>query len=272
MDYKKIWKESDLVFVLKNFVAAAILIMLIGSGVLLAVKIYTNHGEVAIVPSLVGRYTEEAEVILNNHKIEFQVIDSMYDSSKAFGTILEQTPPAGEAIKQNSIIYLIVNSRSIRNVPIPEVRDLSLRQAEAMLKSIGMELGETIFVPSEYNDLVLGIRHNGSSLKAGSKLPEKSEVTLIVGRAANSTSTIIVPDLIGMTVEQARVMIINSQFIVGSINFDVMPEGNAESYVIYSQTPVAGSWENAGKAIDITLTLDESKMPTNNENDEEDFF
>ena len=274
MDLKKAWSKSNWMFVLKNFLVAGVLFVLITTIVLFAIDSYTNHGAIAIVPDLYGKYTEEASVILAKEHIKFQVIDSVYDRSKALSSIVEQTPPAGTTIKKNSTVYLIINTQTLRQITVPELRDMSLRQAEATLNSIGLKVGRITYTPSEYNNLVINVHVNERSLQKGTRLPEQSSVDLTVGIMNETIMPTLVPDLIGLTLEQARLKIIKSQMVVGEIKFDVPPTGNESEYFVYAQSIKSGKWENAGKAINISLGLGKNNMGESTETtqEEEDFF
>ena len=273
MSSEKKWSKSNWLFVLGNFIAAGVLFVLMVVVALFVIDSYTHHGEVATVPDLSGRYTEEAGVILAQEHIRFQVIDSVYVRNKALGSIVEQTPPAGTIIKKNSTIYLTLNSRSIRQVTIPELRDMSLRQAEATVKTIGLKVGNITYNPSEYNNLVLDVRHKGVRLRSGAKLPERSSIDFTVGVSSEAGVPTLVPDLIGLTIDGARTKILDAQMTVGAIKFDVPPTGNESEYIVYSQSIKSGSWENVGKSISISLSLDRSRVLESVEvEQEEDFF
>ena len=120
--------------------------------------------EAEIIPDLKGSYVEEAEVMLAKQGLFPQVIDSVYVRDKKLGTIIEQIPPANSTIKRNRPVYLIINSRQIRQVPLPDVNDVSYRQADAMLKSIGLNVSNVEYTPSEYKDLVIDVKYRGRSI------------------------------------------------------------------------------------------------------------
>ena len=167
MDFKKFWKESFAGFVLKRILLAITIFVALAWITLLIVDQYTRHGEFEVVPDLRGMYVEEAQLLLSNQDLYPQVIDSVYVRNKKLGTIIEQTPVPNSTVKKNRPIYIIINSRQVRKIPVPDVTDVSFRQADAMLKAIGLNVSGVDYKPSEYKDLVIDIKYRGRSIEPG---------------------------------------------------------------------------------------------------------
>ncbi|MDD3321514.1 MAG: PASTA domain-containing protein [Paludibacter sp.] len=259
MDFKHFWKETFGGFVLKNVLLALLIFVALVWGILIGVDYYTHHGEAEIIPDLRGSYVEEAAVVLAKQGLYPMVIDSVYDREKQLGTIIEQIPPANSTVKRNRPIYLIVNSLQVRKVPMPDVNDVSYRQADAMLKSIGLYVSNVEYTPSEYKDLVTDVKYNGVSILSGTRLPEGSAVVLVVGSGLGNNNS-IVPAIKGLALEDARQSILSSSFVIGAVNYDETPSGNESEYFIYRQRPSAGSALPTGSRIDIYLTKDKSRL------------
>jgi len=277
MDIKKFWKETFGGFVLKNVLISIAIIVALTWIALIAMDFYTHHGDYEVVPDLRGSYVEEAEVILAKQGLFVQVIDSVYVRNKKLGTIIDQIPAPNSNVKNNRAIYLIINSRQVRQVTLPDVSDVSYRQADAMLQSIGLVIGSVEYAPSDYKDLVLEIKYKGRVLDAGTRVPEGSTVVLVVGNGLGAAQA-VVPVLKGLALEEASEAIIAAQLNVGAVEYDVPPSGNEADYIIYRQRPSAGSSISAGTAIDLFLSKDKARVNEVFEEDnkqvekEEDFF
>jgi beta-lactam-binding protein with PASTA domain len=259
MDIKKFWKETFAGFILKNFLLA-IGIIVVGAWIaLIAVDFYTHHGEAETIPDLRGSYVEEAEIILAKKGLYPVVIDSVYVRDKKLGTIIEQIPPAYSTVKSNRPIYLIINSRSVRQVPLPEINDVSYRQADAMLKSMGLSVSNVEYAPSEFKDLVIDVKFHGRSVTPGTRIPEGSTVVLVVGSGLGNSQA-IAPSLKGLGLEEATQEIQSATLIIGSVEYDVTPSGNEDDYIIYRQRPAAGTSLTAGSRIDVYLTKDKARL------------
>lgn len=277
MDIKRFFKETTGGFILKNFILAGVILVALVWVALLGIDFYTHHGESEVMPDLRGTYVEEAQVVLARKGLHPQVVDSVYMRNKKLGTIIDQIPPPNSTVKRNRTIFLVINSRQVRQVPMPNINDVSFRQADAILKSIGLSVGSVEYTPSEYKDLVTDVKFRGRSILPGTRIPEGSSVVLVVGSGLGE-SGMEVPPLKGMQLEEGRQVVISSSFVIGAINYDVPPSGNESDYVIYRQRPTAGSLIPAGSRVDVWLSKDKSMLDkvfeedsTSNQNDEQFF-
>jgi beta-lactam-binding protein with PASTA domain len=202
---------------------------------------------------------EEAQILLTKQGLYAQVVDSVYVRDKRLGTIIDQIPAANSTVKRNRPIYLIINSRKVRQVTLPDVSDVSYRQADAMLQSIGMSVSSVEYAPSEYKDLVTEVKYHGRSILPGTLVPEGSSVVLVVGSGLGNAEG-AAPALKGMGIEEATKIVETSMFVIGSVEYDVTPSGNEADYIIYRQRPSAGSLLPAGSRIHIFLSKEKSRM------------
>jgi beta-lactam-binding protein with PASTA domain len=273
MDLKKFWKESSIAFVLKNIALAVIVFAVLVCLTLVFIDRYTHHGEAEVVPNIKGLYAEEAEVLLKNHGLLLQVVDSVYDLKKPLGTIVEQTPSEESIIKRNRPVYVVINSREIRLIPLPDINDVSHREAMAMLRSLGFKVNKVEYSPSEYKDLVISIKHNGRVISSGTRLVEGSSVSLVVGSGGGGNEQTATPSLIGLKLNDGRAASIRSSLIIGAINYDVEPADDEDEYVIYRQQPAAGKTVTIGSRINLWLSKDRTKQDHNSDSSgEEEFF
>jgi beta-lactam-binding protein with PASTA domain len=276
MDLKRFWKESLPGFIIKRILLALLIIVVLSWSTLILIDVYTRHGESVPVPDLRGLYVEEANNILQNNELYSLVIDSVYVREKALGTIIDQIPPAGSSVKKNRSIFLIVNKKQFRKIPLPDVNDISYRQADALLRSLGLRISNVIYSPSEFKDLVIDVLYNGKSIEPGTRLSEGSSVVLMVGSGMGN-NVAQVPSLVGLTLAQAKELAIASSFVIGGVNFDEAPGANEGKFLIFKQQPLGGQGEPVGSRIDVWLTRDQDiinesirNQPDNNE--EETFF
>ena len=239
MNFKTFWKETIAGFIIKRVLLALLIVIVLAWVTLLLLDRYTHHGESVRVPDLQGLFVEEAQSILANYALYPEVIDSVYVKDKPLGTIVEQVPSANSSVKKNRSIYLILNKRQMNMVPFPDVNDISVRQADALLKSLGLSVSGVIYSPSEFKDLVIDVSYMGQSIVPGTRLPEGSRVTLIVGSGVGSEIS-YVPDLVGRTYVNAKNEAIVSMFVIGAVNYDIPPAGDENEYIIYKQKPEAG--------------------------------
>lgn len=242
---------------LKNLVLACVIIVLLFVGVLLWLNIYTHHGEALQVPNLVGLRLDDASNLLANDELHYQIVDSVFQPNKQPGVVVEQQPTPGSFVKSYRDVYLTINARRPPGTPIPDVRDLSLRPAQALLENMGLHVGNVEYVPSDFNNLVMDIKYQGRILAPGQQIPAGSTVTLVVGRKAlPADGLLVMPDLTDMNLEEATSLVNNDMLTLGAINFDEQPSSDQDkaNFVVFKQLPEAGDSIPAGKPVTIWLT------------------
>jgi len=274
MDFKNFWKETKTGFVLTN-VLIAIGVIIIGVVVLqMCLKRYTEHGVEVEVPDITGLYMEEAKITLAADDLRLEVVDSTYSTKKPLGTIVEQNPVAGSKAKHGRVVYAVQNARFRRPVVMPEMRDVSLRQAQATLHSLGLTTVDILYEPSTYKDIVLDIQTvNGDAILAGQTVAEGSAVVLVVGKG-QGTAEVTVPSLSGKSLNEARSWLLSSMLTLGIVEYDEPPtEDNQDLYIVYSQMPQSGTVVVEGTSVNVKMSKDiEKTITTDNEGDEEEFF
>lgn len=275
MNFKEFWKKSFGGLILKNILAAIAIIIILVWITLWGINKYTNHGVSETVPDLRGSYVEEAEVLLAQQGLYPKIIDSVYISGKRLGSIVEQIPLPGSIVKKNRPIFLVVNSRQVRPIPLPDITDVSFRQAEAMLNAIGLRVGKVEYTPSEYKNLVIDVLYLGKSVPSGTRIPEGASLVLVVGQGLGDHAS-RVPSLKGLNLENGRTEAISSSYIIGAAEYDKEPHGNEAEYVIYRQHPSAGRSVPIGSRIDVWLSTDRSMLDKifedEDDNKDEQFF
>lgn len=174
-------KKASLRFILINLAAMAAVVV---AAVLITfrwIDSYTEHGVAIMVPDITGMQEEEAVQILGKHHLTGVVDDYTYIKGVPVGEIISQRPAQNAKVKRGRKIYLTVSSGNQPMIAVPDVADnSSLRQAESRLRAAGFKLAPHDTIDGEL-DWVYGIRYNGRELQGQEKVPEGSELTLIIG-------------------------------------------------------------------------------------------
>ncbi|MGN0234905.1 MAG: PASTA domain-containing protein [Paludibacteraceae bacterium] len=258
-----------------NLLLALVIIVLLVVGLWFWLRAYTHHGEEVDVPSVVGLYLPEAEPVVHAAGMVLVITDSTFTNNVPLGAIAEQTPPAGSHAKHGRQLYVVVNATCKRQVMLPDVHDLSYRQAAATLRSVGVRVSDDYeWEPSEYKDLVLDVKYNGESLPVGARVDEGAEVTLVVGFGKGTEMT-DVPNVVGRSLPEARALLLSQRLTVGTVEYDetVDESGRTESGempVVYSQTPELGQRILEGSMVNLKLSADIEKAVTTHNTDSED--
>ena len=145
-------------------------------------KKYTRHGNEIEMSNFIGM--DSQQLIQENMSEDFIIVvsDYIFDKSTQPGIILKQNPTPGEMVKKGRKVYLTVASSDPPKVKMPHLQDISLRQAEIMLKAIGLEMGTVIYKPSVYENVVLEQLYEGRSIAAGTEIKMGEKITFVVGK------------------------------------------------------------------------------------------
>jgi beta-lactam-binding protein with PASTA domain len=102
-------------------------------------------------------------------------------------------------------VYLTVNRSVPPLVVMPRLVG-SFRNAVMILKQFGLKLGDTSYRTDFAKNAILSQLYNGKEIKPGTKIPMGSSISLVLGSGISNTN-VGVPDLFGMTYEEARVLL-----------------------------------------------------------------
>ncbi len=246
---------------LLNILLALLLYFLffwIGSSIL---ENYTKHGETLSVPDLRGMTMEKVEDVLANKGLEFKIVDSSYNAKKRPLTILDQTPAANAKVKEGRTIYLTVNARLAPQIKMPDLKDASLKQAQMILESAGLNVGKLIYKPDLAQNAVLDQLYKGEHIEAGTSVKKGATIDLILGDGLGTTE-IEVPNLVGLSLREVKFVLDGSSLNLGSVFADKTVHGDTLSAIIYEQSPEYPSDRkiNMGDVIDVYVTKDKSLL------------
>ena len=245
------------VFLLNLLAAVALgFALLYGSYFLL--KGYTHHNETLSVPDLRGMEIPKARQTLRKRDLEMVIADSAYVPNAQPLTVIEQQPQASDKVKMNRKIYLKVNASEPPKVPVPDLKDVSLRQAIKILKTKGFEIGELQYIPGLAKNTVVRLEVGGETIKAGRKVEKGTTIDLVLeqGRTAAKTE---IPSLTGLTESEAQFYLKGKGLNFGSKIYDSTVV-DSQSAIIYKQRPLYRPQQKIakGEIIDVWLTSKEA--------------
>jgi beta-lactam-binding protein with PASTA domain len=240
-------------------------------------RIYTNHGDSVEIPDLKGKTSAEVAEILDRKDLRFAIRDSLYSRETPPGTVLDQFPKPGMKVKENRTIYITICAASQGLIPMPQLTDISYRQATNLIESSGLIAGNIEYKQSEFPNLVLEQKVNGRNVSKGEMIPKGSIVDLVLGSDSDG-STIEVPNLFGRNLTEARLILGEAFLNAGNITYDesFTSEDQKIKGLIWKQSPdPVDVFEVAkGTSIDVWLTIDPTKLQAKPETEkpENSFF
>ena len=210
-------------------------------------ELHTNHGKEIAVPNVMNKSVHEAIKILEDTGLDYEVDSGKYEPKFKPFQVLQIYPSPGSRVKDGRTIILKVNPRSYAPVSVPDVLDRYKGLAFRQLEQVGLKVGDTILEPSIQRDAVIRLLYNGATLKPGALLPRFSTIDIVIG--AGPKRNISVPNLVGLTVQEAKAIIKQNLFEIGLVEHE---DGGAdESDIVYYQDPAAFDVRDQGMQIDI---------------------
>ncbi len=182
-----------------------------------SLRFYTHHGEGVPVPKLKGLPIETAIQELESQGFRYQ-IDSVYQLDKQPGVVIEQDPDPSTNVKLNRTIYLTIITRQAPNVRFPEIDSKTYLEVAAILSNYGLKLGDTAYVNDVAKDVVLKFTFRGRELSAGQEVPKGSRINLVLGDGKGA-SEVDIPNLVGLSLGEARLALLGSSLKLGTVNF-----------------------------------------------------
>lgn len=157
---------------------AIVLVIMLGLG------IFTRHNQSVKVPKVYGLPFEQVCKILDENNLRYEVVDSVYADGIAPGTVLEITPKEGSEIKPNRLVFLTMKAFYPKQVVIPDVSNVSERQARAVLGSLGFPNIHIQYTQGSHDDLVQCVKlRNGKAVKPGTRLFLNTPLIVVVSQS-----------------------------------------------------------------------------------------
>lgn len=237
-----------------TIVAAAVVILIIALVAGKAAGIFRFGGSSGIesssdsanieVPQLVGETQAVANEMCEKRNLVMKVV-SQKQSDKPVGTVLEQSIKAGEKVKKQTVIEVVICSGA-EEVEVPNVSGNTQDEAWKILKDKGFTDYE---VQMEYSDEY----DNGEVIKttpaAGETTTVDTKIVLVVSKGAEKAE---VPNLVGKTVSEAQKALSNKGLTDGG-STEEYSNTVAEGKII-SQNVKAGKKVDGGTSVSYVVS------------------
>jgi len=214
--------------------------ILLGIGILLVIFFIflqslswiTRHDKTLAVPPVTGKSFDEAKKILEGQGFDVEIQDTVYNDTAALLSVVKQFPTAESKVKMNRTVYLTINRDAAPDIEMPKLVGQSFRSAQITLQQQKLKLQDTIYKNDFATDQVLEQLYKGQPIKEGTKIPMGSGITLVISRGTGTTDQ-EVPDLFGMTLNEAKVILESNGLTLGTIQ----PTGADPNGYVYRQDP-----------------------------------
>ena len=193
------------------------------------------------VPSLKGLSEDDARQNLKALGLVFLVSERKAVSGAAPGTVVEQTPAAGQQLDPHATISVAL----ARELPkVPSVVGRSLMEAVALLQQSGYRLEQA--EPIADAKVPKG---NVVSQVPEAEAPQEADKPVLV-RLSSGPGDIEVPKLLGQSVETVKTKAKDLGFVLKIVWTE---EGETDDYIVLNQNPVPGTKIKPGDAVTVTV-------------------
>lgn len=197
-----------------------------------------------VVPRVLGLPLSEAQRQLTALHLQVQDGGSEMHATAPAGTVIWQDPPPG-VIAPEGLKVTLVSSAGPSKIPVPDVSGLDATLAQRLVAAAGLTVAqvESVQVPRTPPGVAAMTRP-----PAGSLLAPGAGLVLVVSRGE---ATIPVPDLLNMSVADARTRLEDTGLVLGSVTRRRTTDANPGQVV--GQKPAAGTLAPPGAVVDIVV-------------------
>ncbi|RAV98061.1 PASTA domain-containing protein [Pseudochryseolinea flava] len=237
------------------FIAFAIMMTLVVIYFYAYLPSTTNHGETITVPDIEGATLEELEEKLIQKDLDYVIDDSSYSPDFKPLTVLKQYPKAGSKVKEGRKIYISINSVTPPSVPVPNLIDASVLNAEVVLKSNELKRGKITLVRGPFN-IVKEMKFKGQPIHAGDRVPKGSVIDLVV--MDGGLNEIGIENWVGQPVDDVLFTIRAKNLNLGEV---IIVGGDTTGAVVLKQKPTAGENVKVGDNVDLWIGKEGTEVP-----------
>lgn len=195
------------------------------------------------MPSLIGSTEDDARETVEQERLFLARVDEVPHPSAPRGVVVWQDPPAGVVVPQGTPVRFSVSSGPQR-VPVPDVAGYDMAIAIMLIESAGLTVRS---IDSVQTAAPKNVTVNTRPPAGTPRLPGLG-VTLMVSVGA---PTISVPDLTGLTVEEAEAILEEAGLVLGT--FWRETSSAQEPGRIFSQSPEPETLMAPGTPVNVVL-------------------
>ena len=241
-----------------GLIAGIITVVLVALiGITWLVVTHSREDSTSEVPNVVGQSQAEAMQTIKSKGFEWAVADEQVTSDTIpAGSVVSTDPAAGTAAKPGSRVIATISSGPA-SITLPDnLVGMSPAQAQQTVEALGLKW--TLSDQKEASDNVESGKIARVSPSAGSKVRAGSTIT---GYVSSGSQKVTVPDVTGMSQDQARNALTQAGLSVGNVN--TVDEAGASQGRVVSTSPAVGSEVKRGDTISLNIASGNVVVPDN---------
>lgn len=209
---------------------------------------HTRHDATVRVPPVTEQPFAEAEQALTDLGLEVEQVAQRFNPELPRDVVVEQSPTKDALVKPGRRVYLTVNTGDIPKVQMPRVEEISLREAEAQIKALGLVVNDTRpdSIPSPYANTVTRQR------PAPGEWIQKGESVTLWYSTGLGDRYVGIPDVTGLTVDEAKATLLNRKLRSVLLGQESDYQGLGEATIV-RQSPDPGTSVREGFEVRLYL-------------------
>ncbi|MCG8343389.1 MAG: PASTA domain-containing protein [Chlorobiales bacterium] len=222
----------------------------------LAMTAYTRQGQSVFVPDVQKmRYDDAVGVLRAAGLSGGKSYNARYIRDIDSNVVITQRPSAGSEVKPGRTVYLVLNKREKPSFSMPDFYGRPLDEVRQILDRFGITVRDvqvqSVYDPAEDSKVL------SQSVAPKAVVSSGSSISLIVGKAEviETVRKISVPDVLGMSLKQAREVIVENGFNTGNVSYEY--SSLLVPYTVINQKPAVNSLAEPGRVVDLTVVVDE---------------
>ena len=219
---------------------------------------YTEHGVTVATPDFTGVLIRDVEQFADTTEVQYEIVDSLYSDVLPKGAVADQEPKPGYQVKRGRKIYLTVNAVLPKQVVVPNVRNLSLRQAKALLENVGLKLGDLEYRPDIAKNAVLEQKIAGKPAATGQFVSSGTVVDLVLGDGLSNTR-VPIPYMLYYNLKEATDRLNLSSLNLATFKIDT-PITDTNLVRVYKQIPAFNEKNLVPMGTSVILYLTEDTL------------
>ena len=214
----------------------------------LVMPVYTRQNQNKVKIDVINRNLNDAIKLLKSENYRYEVSDTLYTNKFSLGTIIDQYPKPNTRVKSGRTVRLKI-AHPEKSVAIPNLIGQSRRSAELELNQMGL-LIDTVY--TEYNPEYPNGTIAWQYPKAGDRRKKGMGIQITVSKGM-PPNFFQVPNLIGLSINQAKDLIFKSRLKVGKISYH--QDQDLDPYTVLDQSIKDGTVLDVAATINLVVSV-----------------
>lgn len=235
--------------------AALVLVGIISATLLIMPGIGSDN---VAVPDLLGMTVEEAKEKVKQDKLEIVVVGEEENEQYSPGTICRQDPIENTIVKKKSKIEVTIAKEIDQNntlVTVPSVTGMDAVEAQELLRDNNLN----VTIKREYHNEVEKGKVISQNPMQGEQVAIDTTVTLVISNGPEIV-TVKMPNLLSMTVAEAKLSLSNNQLTLGEVT--ERPSDTVEAGLIIEQSVPPNRDVEVDTAINVVVSKGKEQVTT----------